>query len=183
MNGVTITEDTKQDKHGDGMKPGDIERWASGQSNYETVHDASDGLGHCRWCGGKTSGHYPKSGRALNYRCCSLFCQLLYASTLGLFAVPVKNGGEINWAEGRRRLSTLEDVALKGNKSPDWYEGFAVVRYCANLRDGRHSLPHTAKAAQDFCGSACRQAAYRTQKAKAAFIKSAPTTPSAPISA
>jgi hypothetical protein len=77
-------------KVGSHVLPADIERWASGQANYETVYDASEGAGHCRWCGGKMSAHYPKDGRALNYRCCSLFCQILYSVHLGYFEVPVK---------------------------------------------------------------------------------------------
>src|SRR5712692_3671635 len=100
----------KQDNR---MMPLDIERWASGQANYETVHDTSDGHGKCRWCGGKMSPHYPKDGRALNYRCCSLFCQILYGVHLRYFEMPVKGNGEINWAEGRRQLSALEDVSIK----------------------------------------------------------------------
>jgi hypothetical protein len=176
-----MKKETSVEKHGDGMKTTDIERWASGQANQETVYDASDGSGHCRWCGGEMSSHYPKEGRALQYRCCSLFCQLLYAGHLGYLGVPVKSGGEINWAKGRHLLSALGDILLKSNQAPGWYQGFAVVRYCRNLTDGRHSLPHGARANQDFCGSACRQADYRGQKGRPAPIKSSPDTPSSSI--
>jgi hypothetical protein len=160
------TTQEQKEKVGSEMLPSDIERWASGQSNYETVYDSSDEKGHCRWCGGDMSPHYPKDGRALNYRCCSLFCQILYGTFIGAFELPIKSNGEINWAEGRRQLSALEDVSVRGNLAPKWYEGLAVVRYCGNLTDGRHSLPRGARKGQQFCGAACRVAAYRAKNAK-----------------
>lgn len=168
------------------MNPSDIERWASGQANYETVYDASDGQGWCRWCGGKMSAHYPKDGRALNYRCCSLFCQILYGVHLEFFKMPVKSNDEINWAEGKRQLAALEDVSIKGNLAPDWYEGFSVVRHCSNQTAGRHSLPHGARRGQTFCGSACRVAAFRAKKLKnttSGFIEAPTKGDFAPISA
>ena len=107
---------TEQHENHDASKmlPGDIERWASGKANYETYLDASEDVGHCHWCGGDMSAHYPKDGRALNYRCCSLFCQIMYATHLGKTTLPVKSTGEINWADARRQLSALEDVPCRG---------------------------------------------------------------------
>lgn len=148
------------------VMPVDVPRWSSGQSNFETVFDASNGRGHCRWCGGEMSVHYPKEGRALTHRCCSLVCQILYAVKLGYFELPLKNDGSINLAAGRRQLSELGDVVLHGNVFPGWREKAGAVgslRMCKYTAHGRHNLPHGARANQDYCGPECRSAAFRSK--------------------
>lgn len=165
------TEHTQQTvKVRTALHPKDIERWASGFGNHENFCDSSDGFGRCRWCGGKMSAHYPRNGRALNYRCCSMVCQLLYAAHIGYFGLPVKGDGVINFAEGRRRLSALEGLEIRGNLVPVWFDKAkpTLTRYCGNTTDGQHSLPHNARKSQRFCNSRCRVAAHRAKRAELA---------------
>ena len=164
------------------MKATDIPRWASGSANYETVFDGSDGHGRCRWCGAKMSAHYPKNGRALNYRCCSLFCQILYGAHLRYFVLPLKANGELNVAEGKRELASLEDVTIRSNQTPDWFDAAkpTFIRQCANGTDGKHSLPHNPRKGQEYCDSRCRVAAHRAKRPDMAFIVESPTVPLKP---
>ena len=150
----------------------DIPRWASGSANIETMYDVSDGHGRCRWCGAKMSAHYPKTGRALTYRCCSLFCQIMYGAHLRYFVLPLKANGEINFAEGKRELSALADVTIRGNQTPEWFDTSkpTFTRDCANTTDGKHSLPHNARKGQEYCDSRCRVAAHRAKKPEIAII-------------
>jgi aldehyde:ferredoxin oxidoreductase len=57
-------------------------RFGSEESDIDSMLDGSVN-GWCRWCGTAMQNEYPKDGHALNYRCCSQACQLLYGDHLG----------------------------------------------------------------------------------------------------
>src|SRR5271170_7030156 len=65
-------------------------RFSSGESDIDNMLDASIN-GWCRWCGTVMQNEYPKDGHALNYRCCSQACQLLYGDYLGYWEAHEKD--------------------------------------------------------------------------------------------
>ena len=66
-------------------------RFSLGESGIDTMLDASTN-GWCRGCGTEMQNEDPKDGHALNYRCCSQACKLLYGDHVGYWAVNENNG-------------------------------------------------------------------------------------------
>jgi hypothetical protein len=73
-------------------------RFGSGESDIDSMLDASTN-GWCRWCGTAMQNEYPRDGHALNYRCCSQACQLLYGDYLGYWEAHEDGDGLPNLAE------------------------------------------------------------------------------------
>jgi hypothetical protein len=73
-------------------------RFGSEESDIGSMLDASTN-GWCRWCGTAMLNDYPRDGHALNYRCCSQACQLLYGDYLGYWEAHENSDGLPNLDE------------------------------------------------------------------------------------
>lgn len=162
----TPSEESIQAKPLSSLEGFPLDRFSSGESNFENLLDATK-HGRCRWCGTAMPKEYPKDGHAFVYRCCSAICQILYAG------LPVVYGEEpdceVDFDEAETLLLTDHDVKMHRKRFPTWFrkEGAPAegYRYCANETSGRHALPRQARANQNYCDRACQQAAHRARKA------------------
>jgi hypothetical protein len=147
------------------------ERFSSRECNIENMLDASKGYGHCRWCGSRMSGEYPKGGRALRHRCCSAACQGLYGEHLGYWELPLNDKHEIDFKALEELIKAKEGVTMHRKKYPTWLRKGEeqdspkeASRKCKNTTCSTHFLPTEARKNQEYCDHACQQAAYEARK-------------------
>jgi hypothetical protein len=160
-----------------------LDRFCSGEPNKDNLQDESDRKGgRCRWCGTRSGmpDNYPRDGRALVHRCCSAFCQVLFASYSaggrGYFSLPQDNKGEIDFDKAAELLAE-HDVTLHRRKYPIWFESKETEgaefrreqRYCAYVGIKKHLMPSNASKKRIFCDQNCRREA-RLDRLKVAYL-------------